>query len=351
MSTMKNRMFAALISVLCVLSLVAGFAPHDSYAENNKTLTLICRSDDVTLAGMRWKLYRVGERSGDEFVFTGDFADYPVSLGDMTEESVNAAAKTLESYAVADGIAPLAQGKTDSNGEKLFDSLGAGLYLATGKVLQVGNVYYVPSALLIEITDEGAVFDYDAYPKFWYATLGSEVIAYTVKKVWVDDDAASQARPVNVTVDLYKDETLEDTVVLDDSNDWEYRWVELADGYEWHVVERNIPVDYEVSIDFNETQYLIKNSYVGASTTTTTTTVITTTSGTGSSVETTSTNVAKTTSTTTAAPPPPTTTASGGGKIPQTGQLWWPVIPLSIGGVLMIVVGFMVRPKRKADAE
>lgn len=40
---------------------------------------------------------------------------------------------------------------------------------------------------------------------------------------------------------------------------------------------------------------------------------------------------------------------SNSGKLPQTGQLWWPVIPLSIGGVLLVGAGLVIRSKRKED--
>ena len=175
MSITKNRIAVAAVSLMCMISLFAGFGSYSSHAAGDKSLTLICRNDDTTLVGMKWKIYRVGERQNGDFVLTGDFAKYPVSLGDMSVESVSTAAKTLESYAIADSIAPLAQGKTDKTGEKVFGSLEPGLYLASGRVLQIGDIYYVPSALLIEVGDEGAVFDYDAYPKYTYATLGARL--------------------------------------------------------------------------------------------------------------------------------------------------------------------------------
>ena len=44
------------------------------------------------------------------------------------------------------------------------------------------------------------------------------------------------------------------------------------------------------------------------------------------------------------ATPPPS-----GGKLPQTGQLWWPVPVLTAAGMLLIVVGLVRR--READYE
>ncbi|MDE5583111.1 MAG: Cna B-type domain-containing protein [Ruminococcus sp.] len=40
---------------------------------------------------------------------------------------------------------------------------------------------------------------------------------------------------------------------------------------------------------------------------------------------------------------------SSGGKLPQTGQLWWPVIPLATGGVLFISAGLVIRSRRRTE--
>ena len=47
------------------------------------------------------------------------------------------------------------------------------------------------------------------------------------------------------------------------------------------------------------------------------------------------------------ATPPP---SSGGGKLPQTGQLWWPVPVLTCGGLGCIVVG-LLRRRRDGDED
>ena len=42
--------------------------------------------------------------------------------------------------------------------------------------------------------------------------------------------------------------------------------------------------------------------------------------------------------------------ASSGGKLPQTGQLWWPVPVLACGGLGCIVVG-LIRKRRAGDED
>ena len=320
MSVKKIKLLSIIFCIAMAISTVIAVIPGTASAKTDKTLTLICRKDDVTLSGMQWRLYKVGERQNNEFVLTGEFADYQVDLNDMSADNISSAAKTLEAYAAADQIPTIAAGKTDENGELRFDDLETGLYLAAGKVLQVGNVYYVPSALLIDVDEEGGSLDYNAYPKFYYAVIDSNLKSYAVKKVWIGDEGNTQERPVSVTVDIYKDDILEDTVVLDESNDWQYGWIDPEASSKWYVVERNIPENYRVSIENNMTQYLIKNSYV--------TTTVTTTA--------TESNYSEKTS---------STTKAAETKLPQTGQLWWPVPLLGAGGLLSIGIGLRLGKK------
>lgn len=378
MPARNNRILTSVLIMLSIAAMLIALMPVNCTAAADKTLTLICRREDVTLVGMQWKLYRVGERKNGDFILTGEFKDYPVYLKDMSESAVASAARTLESYAVADGIEHVSSGKTDTNGELVFNGLDNGLYLAAGKILQVGSVYYVPSSLLIEVHDNSASFSYDAYPKFYFATLSEEAKTYKVKKVWVDNDDAYLARPVNVTVDLLCDGELRDTVVLSEENNWEHQWLDLEPLAEWRVVERKIPVKYGVVIDFNETQYLIKNSYgktpiidSGEEVRTTAPPVTTgivdgrttndltpPTSVAGGSVTTAvdtptvtiagdpSVTTEKTTSLTTDKKNAVTTTNKTSGGLIKTGQLWWPVIVLAAGGLLLVVIGLILRPKK-----
>ncbi len=62
---------------------------------------------------------------------------------------------------------------------------------------------------------------------------------------------------------------LADTVTLNEANNWQYRWESLDDASEWVTVEREIPVHYEVMIDRNMKQFLIRNTYKAPATVTT----------------------------------------------------------------------------------
>ena len=323
----RRKRFALTLIAGLLLLLPVQYRGQKAAAADDKTITLICRQDETVLSGMEWSLYRVGVRDGSAVQFVPALSGYSIDLGDLSSESVDAAAKTIEGYVIAAGVSPLAQGSTDTAGELAFGGLDNGLYLAAGRNLQVGNTCYVPSTLLIEVNNTDASLDYDAYPKFYYTDVSGQQKMYTVKKVWIDNDDQAQKRPADLTIDLYKGGVLSDTVILNAGNSWEYTWSAEDDGTEWRVVEREVPAEYTVVIDYNSSQFLIKNSYNPPETTTTAGTTVTTV---------------------TTSEPPVTTTAP---KLVQTGQLWWPVLPLSLGGVILIGAGISMRAGKKKDEE
>lgn len=362
----KRTMILILSAFTCIVLLLCSSLFFTVHADNNKSITLICTIGEENIAEIKWKLYRVGERKNGEFVLTGDFAAYPVDLKDMSATNVSGAAQTLASYAVADRIAVISEGFTDNNGSVTFSGLDNGLYLAVGSRSIQDPFVYIPAPLFIEVSSNSQDLTFKAYPKIERITYSNERVTYTVKKVWIDNDNAFDSRPTYVTVDFYMDDKLYDTVTLTEDNNWENSWSDLDPNHEWHVIERMIPVGYEVRIEFNQSQYLIRNRHININhwgdvtqpTTSSTTTVstTTTTADTTTSSDTTTSDDIKVTSasqTTTSnktttgktTTKPPSDTGSKE-KLPQTGQLWWPLLPLSLGGILMIFIGVKIKTKK-----
>lgn len=313
-----HRIGAIILSILCAALAMINTISFNVSAAEEGSLTLICRSEEVTLTGMQWKIYYAGFRDGNDFVLGGDFADYPVKLDDLSAEAITEAAETLENYAVIDKINPIAEGETDAEGKIKFENLQSGIYLVSGKELKVGNTIYIPSAILIEVRDGNV--DLDAYPKFYLDVFGSEYEHYTVKKIWENDENALADRIASITVEIYCDETLNETVTLNTENNWTYDWT-AEKGHRWRVKETNIPDKYTVSYRSNETQFAIINSHQTETTVTTTPTTTTVT----------------------------TTTAKYEPKLPQTGQLWWPVPILALGGMIFVGIGCRLLSRNKKE--
>ncbi|MGN1403460.1 MAG: Cna B-type domain-containing protein [Ruminococcus sp.] len=362
--TNRLRRCSAVLCALGVLLFMSACLLLPAAADHAAhSLTLLCRSDDVTLADMQWDIFAVGERSNDNtYKLTGDFADYPVSMEDLSASALQDAADTLENYAIVDQHVPLETKKTDATGSLCFDGLDKGLYLLSGYSKVVGNTRYIPSAVLIEISDADSSLDLLSYPKFRKKELPtSNNSSFSVTKVWLHDENAVYDRPATLKIALYCDREFEREIVLDESNNWTYSW--SADSLsEWRVKEIEVPDNYTVVYRFNEVQYLVINSFstVRSSTVTPpsteeliTTSDLTTELTTQSSAQgqTTASVTASGSGSISATVSTVVTLSSGGGsggtntKLPQTGQLWWPVPVLAAAGLILIVVGVKLHGK------
>ena len=307
-----------------------------SAAEDTSTLSLWCVKDEEIVDGMHWQIFRVGHRETNDYVFEGAFANYRPTLGDTTKsmlewdaKTVSSVANTLRVNALIDGLPCLSEGYTDEKGNLNFTGLEDGLYLVIGDSLDKGEKTYIPSSIFFEVNSEQENY-LNAFPKIIYVTMNSEAENYSVRKVWANNENQPPALDTYITCEIYCDGELRETVRLDRTNNWEYRWTDKP-GHDWLVREKEIPENYTVTYDGNHYQYIIVNTYDETITTETTTstqkTTVTTT-------ETSTVTTAKTTITSTEA-----------SKLPQTGQLWWPVLPLTGGGLLLIVAGAWIRKK------
>jgi hypothetical protein len=353
-------------------------------AAEKSSLTLICRNDDITLSGMEWSIYRIGSFYGNIIRLEGDFAKYPVTFGDLTASEVRDAADTLETCAILDKITPVAVGMTDSNGELKFENLDDGVYIACGKTMHIGDTYYSPSALMLDINTEkyGTAVNTDAFPKYLYRTLPYEISFYNVKKFWENDTIVE--RPEDVTAEIYKDGELYDTVILNEENNWTFQWTD--EGYcDYLVREVDISDKYTVVYRSNDTQFALVNtlkdddyyknygytvttavtadggdfsfsstttvtgtdtsqdSNVTSSSTTPTSSVTSISSGTSVSSAVSSVSSVPVVSSSSEDKERNTTVVTDTEKLPQTGQLWWPVPVMALGGILFIGLGFRLK--------
>lgn len=335
--SIRKRIIAVFIAATAVLWCVAGTILFASAEETNGTtgsLTLWCVKDTDVVDGMEWHLYRVGYRVNDDYVFEGDFSSYRPTLGDKTKpmlewdaETVEAVGDTLKKFTIVDNLTPRANGTTNSQGAVTFSDLENGLYLVWGEVLYKGDTTYIPSAIFFEVNGEEASF-LNAYPKIVLKTLSDTNVQYSVKKIWKNDENQSWNRATSIVVERYRDNEYYDEVTLSEENDWSFGWND-SENHIWFVHEKVIPEGYTISYKDNHTQYLIINTYEGD--TIDTGTITTTTSN----ISTNQITTGKSTTTQTTG----TTTITSKDKVPQTGQLWWPVPGLAGGGIALLCLG------------
>lgn len=389
-----NKISALFLTIAVALWCMAGLwaTVLTAKAADTGSLTLWCIKDDDIVVNMHWQIYRVGYRSNDDYIFEGGFAGYRATLGDKTKpmlewdtETVAAAGEALKKKTIANKIVPRADGYTNSSGAVTFDGLENGLYLVWGDILKVGDITYIPSAIFFEVSGEDANV-LNAYPKIVLRTLSEISVNHSVRKIWENDEYQPWNRAVSIIVERYRDNQYYDDIELSEKNNWTFEWEDEA-VHTWFVYEKVIPEHYTVSYKDNHTQYLIINTFESPSDSSSDTDIRTTatTDGNRTDTQTTTTNIAAdngtdTTSVNTTAlngtdiktstNPINNTTANKNStpnnnttpnnsstrttsvqttvteeKLPQTGQLWWPVPCLAVGGLLFFGVGLKITKK------
>lgn len=385
---MQIKFYKRLGAFLCAAAVMLWFACAafiTSAESGNGTLEIICNVEKNPVSGMQWNIFRAGERVSDNKIeFQGDFAEYPVYLPDLTVSSLQMAANSLDNYVYVDKIKPLASGVSDAQGKVLFTGLEDGIYLVSGKRRSVGTDWYIATPMFVEVKDGNTITSYAKISVKKKPTL--DEYTYQIEKRWYNDNIGSGFKPVEVEVEIYRNDEYFKTVILNNDNKWHYEWT--ADtSFEWRIKEVNIHNDYKVVYTNNGTQFLVENyrdvlsnsttattetttsittgtvtteqsstetsTQTTSSTSNTETTIISsvtdfteTTSESTSSSETSSTTDSMTSTSTVSKTTTTSTKKQNSGGLPQTGQLWWPVPVCSAAGIILFAVGWRMSRKK-----
>ena len=276
--------------------------------------------------GMELSLYRVADYE-DSFTLTGKFQNYQVSLDQKDQDGWKGVARTLADYIGRDEIEADAVTKSGSDRSARFEDLSRGLYLVSAKEIEVqenGKTrIYTPQVSLVALPDSTQEDPYNIKVFLKYDDREKPENSRTrvhVLKVWKQD--REENRPASVQVELLRTDsegktTVVDRQILNSENQWSYTWGDLSSQVRWSVTEQKVPSGYTVSTSRQGNTVVLTN---------------------------------------TAKEPG----GSGGDdgkpsqKLPQTGQLWWPVPLLVMAGVMCLLAGKVLRrsgdKKKKNDA-
>ena len=395
----KNWILGMVFFLLIAMILpVTAFARGSVDIDHPASLNVSCTHNGSPLSGVSFDLYKVADMdSYGRYTITDTFSGYSVSLDQKTAEGWRALAETISQYARRDRLPVLHQETTNAAGRASFADLSVGMYLVYGYRYISDDFVYTPEPFLVSLpsldNDDDWFYDVEANCKGEGYTNPPEMTTVKVLKVWDDADHESN-RPKDIVVQLLRDDSIYDTITLNAENNWRYTWSKLDADYKWSVTEKTVPENYTLLITKEGVTFVLTNSYKPTFTSVEVEkiwsdkgyeskrptevevqllrdgqvydTIILNTSNNWrycwtdleeahdwtvkekskpagyTSVITQ--NGGKFTITNTYTPTPPDVP-----KLPQTGQLWWPVPVLASLGLLFYLVGFLRRRTRKND--
>lgn len=285
---MKNKLFRVMImflatAMLCCSSLI--------YINALQTYSITIQ---FSLGSHAFSLYKIADIKNNDYILTDDFKDYNIDINDKEIKNLS---YILENYVKRDNIQSIKNGTSNIDGILKWDSLDQGLYLIVGESYQYKNkkVTIAPSiiALSNNVNNE---YDVNVIPKYTEENIG--LVNRKVTKVWKNDN--KESRPKSIEVELLKNNEVYETVQLNEKNQWQYRWENLSNEYDWRIVEKNVTSHYTVTSYSENESIFIVNTYNGDK-----------------------------------------EKEEQDDQIPQTGQLWWPVPVLSIIGMICLIIGIV----------
>ena len=257
----------SILSICCLL-LVLALLPISSLAapidvDRECSLTIDYSKGGTVFPGLSIEIYRVAApQSNGSYVRVAPFDTCPVPVNDITsQQEWREITETLLTHIMAEDIDPTRTSITDGHGKAHFTGLQAGLYLVKGVRAEHNGTTYVFQDFMIFLptpTDSGLDYDCEAKPKYSQPEPPEEYTRYRVLKLW-KDNGADDLRPNEITVEIYRNGKLWDTVRLHEGNHWSYSW-EATDGGQWTVREKDVPDGYLATVSRNGATFTIINT-------------------------------------------------------------------------------------------
>lgn len=307
---MIKRLFALLIALLLFVTMpVTAFAAGAVHMSQTVKLSISHVYGDVKLQGVEFEIYLVSTMDDrGELTPTQEFAAYEsmLDIRGKNDEAWYAMADTLNSFVQnSDMIQPTDFAVTNEAGITSFPTTGKtlekGLYLVTStQHIQDGYIYTtLPFMVLLpgrdSLTDEWE-YDVSVNSKPGQTPLLED---YEVVKIW-EDYGYTDKRPESITIQLLCDgEPFGEPIKLPYEGNWSYIWEELEVNHDWSVKE--FTVDHYTSEVVQE-----GNTFV-------------------------------------------VTNTLNDPKLPQTGQLNWPIPAITIAGLVLFVTGWILCFGRKRE--
>lgn len=387
--TLRAVMAALLTLIVCAQSLPPASAARGTYDEvkdKKCSLTVEFAPEGEAMPGIRFEIWRVGELTDRGWKLLDKYP-YSVALENTEAAQWDAAAGTLLGYLRLYNMPSDAAAVTDSQGMAKFTDLDAGLYLVAGESGLRGGSRYTPTPFLVSLPnrDGAGVWYTDVQAACKFTIAPPDPVDRHVLKTW-EDAGNSAARPQQVEVVLLRDGQPYDTVALNAANNWRYDWTNLDANSDWMVVEKD-PGQYSVIVQRTGITFQIINTLTpppydpppdnpppdnpppdnpppdnpppdtvdrtdnSNDPPPDTTNIpdgdppLDTTNIPDGETPLDTTNIPDGETPLDTASIPDDETPLGGLRLPQTGQLWWPVVPMALGGLTLIALGW----KRRRD--
>ena len=258
----------------------AGYGTIDM--DKPATLSVYYTYDGATenekMAGVKVNAYKIASISEKgQFSLVAPFDSIGLEITDMEsiadQDKWNSIITEASKCVAASGVKPSYTATSEADGFARLGTVDKGLYLGISDPVKLGDFQYkywdflsvVPGPNNLEQnpgdkwdgTWSNANYDVIAIPKKDAVKLEGDPEDYSVHKQWVGD--SGENRPKSITIKIYCDGVLVDTIKLSSDNNWQYSW-SYEKGHNFTVEEVLESDDYTVTISRNGNTFVIVNT-------------------------------------------------------------------------------------------
>lgn len=232
---MKYKICSLLLAFVVMLNMFIGVKAEeiDMNETGSISVTLSDLENNQPIQEAKLALYYIASINQDSsnnlfYSITDDFKDCDISLDDLK--------LSIKLDEITKGISHHYLIETDNKGTANISNLPLGLYF----VKQINSVNgYAPCkpflVTLPMLENNHYIYHVNASPK----TEVEKLISITIKKEWKADENA--IIPNEVTIQLYKEDEVVKTAVLNEQNDWQITYPNMPKSDTYFVKEVNIP--------------------------------------------------------------------------------------------------------------
>lgn len=237
------------------------------------SITIDYKYKGESLEDVDFDVYRIANVNEDgKFYVVDKFKHFDIDFDNIKELNAWLPLKfNLQNYINLNMIEKEENFITTHEDTYILSGLRVGLYYVEPRIVDDGETDFFADPMLVMIgqandTEEEHdlyVYHFKIVPKVGGETHDPNP-SISVSKKW--ENMTGAQKPSQIEVELYKDGTLHDTVVLNSENNWRHEWEYMDPDARWAVKEKGQLKDFEVNYKKSHYDFTITNTYVGKKT-------------------------------------------------------------------------------------
>jgi len=261
--------------------------PCNAITEKGELTVTLEDKGKNNINGMAVYICQIAELNNTGYYPTKAFENSGISVSGIINNPDGAAAKAVYDYIINNKVGGMSQ--ISENGKVCFSDLNLGIWLVYCKSDGESKYTFNPYFVFLPYESGGRlIYQVSSVPKV-EDNKQDEINIYVIKK-WDDNHNAENKRPDSVIIELLKGDERVDSVELSDRNGWAHTFMNLPKEGKYSVREKKVD-NYKVNYSGDITNgFIVTNTYEGE-------------------------------------------------KLPQTGQLWWPIAVIAVAGIGFICLG------------